>query len=637
LDHARDVSTDDAANRWTKIQARFDVVADLIGAPQRALPQLLRDRLLYEQARHLTIALDKPAIDDVKATGYELLTLQSPHDALSTAIALAATARSHLLVLFGGAVVDSDVIGSMLSVFAADPMIGYVVPRFADPSGDQIVPLGQTNGLTLGAIDRRILSHLPNIQLAPEFLAACILIRDQLVTNFPLIGRGSWSAEGALLMAMTATRRWGFRTAVANKVVTAHPLAGPPYPKLTAEEFQRICEHSPHVQSGVKRFDALAIHQKEALLGRALSPDRDQRQRLILDCSNIGPFFNGTAEAILGILDGIAALDPPFSIDVTAHDEAAKYHRMPERYPQFRFLEKPVRGGYLAAIRLSQPWAMITIAQLHEQALYVVATILDTIWWDIINSNDDEVERTWTFAARYLDGLIFNSGFSRDRFRERFPVASHVRELISHHSFQFDEYLSGNSTERQAGAYILVVGNSYEHKALAPTLDVLADAFPYEHFTVIGMESPGRSNVVGFVSGSLSSSEVERIYANARILVFPSFYEGFGFPILRGLAHGLDVVARRSTLLEEVAGNCSGSGRIVPFDDPPSLVEAVGRIIAGESVETVPLGAQIPPGAAPANWREIAARIITFIEELTAKPSTDVYDQRDAALRSSCL
>ena len=627
---------DDAVNQWTKTQASFDIVADLTGISEGSLSQLMRDGLLYKQARHLTVAVDQPATYNVKALGcYQLLTLQSPNDALSTAIALAAAARSHLLVLFGGAVLDSDAIGSMLSAFAADPMIGYVVPRFADPSGDQIVPLGHTNALALPAINRRILCHLPSIQLAPEFLAACILICDRLVANFPPINRGSWSAEGALLMAMTATRRWGFRTAIANKVVTAYPLAGPAYPKLTANEFERISEHSLHVQSGVLRFDALAIHQKEALLARALSPDKDQRQRLVLDCSNVPPSFNGTVEAILGILDGIAALDPAFSIDVTVHDDSAKYHRLPDRYPQFRFLKKPMRAGYLAAIRLSQPWDMHTIAQLHEQALYVVVNILDTIWWDIINGNDDEVERTWIFAARYLDGLMYNSGFTRDRFHERFPVASHVRELISHHSFQFDEYRRADRTEHQAGPYILVVGNSLDHKALAPTLDLLANAFPYEHFTVIGMEFLGRPNVTGFASGNLSSSEVERIYANARMLVFPSFYEGFGFPIPRGLAYGLDVVARRSTLLEEIAGNCSGSGRIIPFDDPPSLVEAVGRILAGEPVETVPLGAQIPAGAAPANWRAVAARIMAFVEELTAKPSSEVYDQRDAALHLS--
>ncbi|MGP0084141.1 MAG: glycosyltransferase, partial [Steroidobacteraceae bacterium] len=610
-------------------------MADLTTASQQALTELLREGWQYELSGRLTVAVDRSASDKAKSLGCHVLALQSPHEALSHAIALAAGARRHLLVLLGGAIVGSDVVGSMLSAFAADPMIGYVVPRFADPSGDQIVPIRYSHEPALPAYDRSILSHLPDIQLAPEFLAACILIRDRLVANFPDIDRGSWSIEGALLMAMTATRRWGFRTAIANKVVAPHPVVGSPYLKLAADEFERICLYSPHTLNGAKRLDALALHQREPLLARALSPDPEQRQRLLLDCSNIQPLFNGTAEVILGLLNGFAALRPLFSFDVIAHDEAVKYHRLRERHPQFRFIEKPTRAGYLAAIRLSQPWAMETIVQLHESALYVVATMLDTISWDIVNGHDHEVEQAWSFAARHLDGLIYISNFSRDRFRQRFPLASHVRELVSYLSCNSDDYGTALTTERQAREYILVVGNSYDHKALAPTMEVLADAFPFENFVVIGMDWRGRSNVQAFASGHLSPAEVDRIYAQAQILVFPSFYEGFGFPILRGLAHGVDVVARHSSLLEEIAANCAGSGRIVAFEDPLSLVEAVGRLLAGDPVEALPLGGRIPTGARPANWREIAARIITFVEDLAAKPSAEVYDQRDAALRMS--
>ncbi len=609
----------------------FDVMASLMGAPERALTELSRDGWPYG---HLTIAIDQRSIHGPKSFGSHILTLQSPYDALSNAIVLAAAARRHLLILLGGAVLESDVIGSMLSAFAIDPMIGYVISRFADPSGDRIVPIGNANNApTLPAYDRRILSHLPLIQFAPEFLAACILVRDRLVANFPQIERGSWSFESSLLMAMTVTRRWGFRTAIANKVVAPHPIVGPAYPKPTAIEFERICQHSPHTLIAAKRFDALALHQRESLLARAVSPDTEQRQRLLLDCSNLQRFFNGTAEAILGLLNGIAALRPPFLIDVIAGYEAVRYHRLRDRHPQFQFLEKPMRSGYLAAIRLSQPWAMQTILQLHEAALYLVVNMLDTISWDILEGDNDEVERTWSFAARYLDGLIYISNFSRDRFRERFPPASHVRELVSYLSFDFDDYRNTRNLGCQTGGHILVVGNSLYHKALVPTLDVLADAFPFEKFVVIGMDGRGRYNVEGFPSGRLSSSQVDRFYANARMLVFPSFYEGFGFPILRSLAHGVDVVARRSSLLEEVAGNCSGAGRIVAFDDPPSLIEAVGRLLAGDPVETVPLGGRIPAGARPADWRESAARIIAFVADLAAKPSAKVYDQRDAALR----
>ena len=39
-------------------------------------------------------------------------------------------------------------------------------------------------------------------------------------------------------------------------------------------------------------------------------------------------------------------------------------------------------------------------------------------------------------------------------------------------------------------------------------------------------------------SGTLSETDIHRLYAGARVVVFPSFYEGFGFPIVTTFAYG---------------------------------------------------------------------------------------------------
>jgi glycosyltransferase involved in cell wall biosynthesis len=126
---------------------------------------------------------------------------------------------------------------------------------------------------------------------------------------------------------------------------------------------------------------------------------------------------------------------------------------------------------------------------------------------------------------------------------------------------------------------------------------------------------------------------MDRLYAGAKMLIFPSFYEGFGFPVVKGLAHGLDVVARRSALLYEVGSHCAPNGRVIPFDNPSSLIIAVGRILAGETVETVPLGAAIDVSKKPLNWGDVASRILNFVEGLTVEISTRKYDMRELALR----
>jgi hypothetical protein len=117
------------------------------------------------------------------------------------------------------------------------------------------------------------------------------------------------------------------------------------------------------------------------------------------------------------------------------------------------------------------------------------------------------------------------------------------------------------------------------------------------------------------------------------MLIYPSFYEGFGFPLVRSLAYGLDVVARRSDLLSEIGAQCEPRGRVIPFDDPSSLVGAVRAALTGGEVETVPLGTAIPPGGQALRWRDVAERIATMVNELARDTTLASYDRREPLMQ----
>ena len=55
--------------------------------------------------------------------------------------------------------------------------------------------------------------------------------------------------------------------------------------------------------------------------------------------------------------------------------------------------------------------------------------------------------------------------------------------------------------------------------------------------------------------GFVDDSTLVKLYQNARCLFFPSLYEGFGIPILEGLACGLPVASANTSSLPEVAGD----------------------------------------------------------------------------------
>jgi glycosyltransferase involved in cell wall biosynthesis len=196
-----------------------------------------------------------------------------------------------------------------------------------------------------------------------------------------------------------------------------------------------------------------------------------------------------------------------------------------------------------------------------------------------------------------------------------------MRELVAYLSFDPGDYVRADArvTARRDGS-IFVVGNDYDHKDVVPTVELLAAAFPYQSFVALGPPRTITPRVRMLQSGMLSEAEIHRLYANARMVVFPSFYEGFGLPVLTTLAYGGTLVARGSALLDEIAARCVPRGRIVPFTRRDELVAVVGQILHGEDVATLPLGTALDEGR-PLSWPDIGGRVLAFLTEMTGDPS----------------
>lgn len=110
------------------------------------------------------------------------------------------------------------------------------------------------------------------------------------------------------------------------------------------------------------------------------------------------------------------------------------------------------------------------------------------------------------------------------------------------------------------------------------------------------------------ILGPVPDSELARLYARARALLFPSHYEGFGLPMLEAFQCGTPVVASRDPALREVSG---GAAMHPEPNEWPDALEAILRDPA---------------------WSDRArARAREFSWSATARATREVY--RDAMIR----
>jgi glycosyltransferase involved in cell wall biosynthesis len=153
-------------------------------------------------------------------------------------------------------------------------------------------------------------------------------------------------------------------------------------------------------------------------------------------------------------------------------------------------------------------------------------------------------------------------------------------------------------TSVPADAYVLFVGTLEPRKNLGALLDAYEqligsrDAFALPPATlpplvvagkategsrdwVDRMNRPPLNTFVRFL-GYVDPSDTRKLYEGARLLVLPSFEEGFGIPVLEAMTLGVPVIAARRGSLPEVLDD---AGPLVDPERPVEIAHAIAKLL----------------------------------------------------------
>lgn len=135
--------------------------------------------------------------------------------------------------------------------------------------------------------------------------------------------------------------------------------------------------------------------------------------------------------------------------------------------------------------------------------------------------------------------------------------------------------------------FILYVGSIEERKNLLLAVRALRRLNRPVKLVAIGKRTAYTQRVEQYISThqmensvtlltGISTQELPAFYRLATVFVYPSFFEGFGIPILEALCCGTPVIAAKGSCLEEAGG--PGSLYVDP-NNPDELTQALERVL----------------------------------------------------------
>jgi glycosyltransferase involved in cell wall biosynthesis len=112
--------------------------------------------------------------------------------------------------------------------------------------------------------------------------------------------------------------------------------------------------------------------------------------------------------------------------------------------------------------------------------------------------------------------------------------------------------------------------------------------------------------------GYVGQEDLPHLYEKAAALLYVSCHEGFGFPPLEAMEHGLPVIASSHSSLPEVVGS---AGLFVDPDDVQGIAEAIGKVLDDPGLRQR-LRAQGEKNLERFSWRHAAGKTLEVYERL---------------------
>jgi glycosyltransferase involved in cell wall biosynthesis len=275
---------------------------------------------------------------------------------------------------------------------------------------------------------------------------------------------------------------------------------------------------------------------------------------------------------------------------------------------------------------------IVTVHDLAFIASAAASSAMSRAWWNF----------SWPRSLRGAASIVTDSEQTKRDVISRYSLPEEkISVIYPYVSFANDDVPAGvirRARERYGlpARYILHVGAPHKRKNLmtlvrafgllkknpsVPHALVLVGPRGWDDASIRREADEARLGDEVVFTGFVAEEDLPGVYAGADVLVFPSLYEGFGYPPLEAMACGTPVVVSNVSSLPEVVGDAA---LLVPPGDAGAIAGAILRVL-------------MSPELAAKLRQAGRLRVRQYSMERMAREYLDVYEKaagprRDAAV-----
>jgi glycosyltransferase involved in cell wall biosynthesis len=465
-----------------------------------------------------------------------------------------------------------------------------------------------------------------------------------VLNEFGLLDPDLPEYDTAVLDLVLRANRCGFDAVLANQAYAwrANPREAS---RHWSEAVVRIGSSYPELPPHIDAYLHGPQFEADRLL-TGLIPEEDARQRILFDFSSFAPHHNGTFQAARRILASAAQQwQNRFRLVVMSTFEARRFHKLDE-IDGIDLVGLEYDRPCAAAFRFGQPLAAEHLRRMSHAAPVNVWTMLDTIAWDCLYLRRLDLDDIWSCVLECSDAVIYISEAVQSQFHLRFKVRPGLPEQVICPSLNVQEYRAAEA--KDSGSYLLVIGNAFAHKRTTETARALSTAFPNTEVVCIGGAGPGSPTLRFYESGKLPEPMIHELLSGASVVIFPSMHEGFGLPVLQGLAYGKPVIARSLPATRELSHRLGQPKNLLLYSSTPDLLTLLQKGIPKWQPETLSSGHDWDRAAEQiaellekclndVRYEEVLVPRIRYFSRKSLQDVPEVFPSRDLAQRVADL